>query len=100
MRQGTTPTHTFRLPCSVTEVKAARVTYAQDDKKVLEKTLDNCAKSGSTLSVTLTQEETLSFKCNASAQVQVHILTTEGKSLVSNIHTFFVCECLTKEVLS
>lgn len=99
MRRGTTPTHTFTLPFSVDNVSDALIVYAQSDKEVLRKTVSHCHMDGNTLSLDLTQEETLSFDCNKKVQIQVRVLTVEGKALASNIIVVDVNKCLSNEVL-
>ena len=99
MRRGTTPTHTFTLPFPVDIVANALIVYAQGDNEILRKTVEHCHMDGNTLSVNLTQEETLLFHCNKKVQIQVRVLTTDGKALASNIITTDVIKCLSDEVL-
>lgn len=98
MRRGTTPTHTFTLPIEAKNVSDALIVYFQGDKKILRKTASECHMEGNTISVDLTQEETLRFRCDK-AQIQVKVLTTDGKALVSNIITTEVLKSLADEVL-
>ena len=99
MRRGTTPTHTFTLPFPVDTVANALIVYVQGDREVLRKTVSQCHMDGSTLSVTLTQEETLKFSCDKRAQIQVRVLTHNGDALASNILAVDVAKCLSQEVL-
>ena len=99
MRRGTTPTHTFTLPFPVDTVKNALIVYKQGDEEILRKTVSQCHMDGNTLSVDLTQEETLRFCCEKKALIQVKVLTKENKALVSDIITTDVSKCLTDEVL-
>lgn len=99
MRRGTTPTHTFTLPITVDNVSEALIVYAQSDEEILRKTVSECRMDGNTVSVDLTQEETLRFCCDKKAQIQMKVLTRDGKALVSNIITTDVSKCLTDEVL-
>ena len=99
MRRGTTPTHTFTIPFSVNNVADALIVYAQGEEEVLRKTVRHCHMDGNTLSVDLTQEETFLFNCNKKVQIQVRVLTTEGKALASNIITTDVAKCLSNEAL-
>lgn len=99
MRRGTTPTHTFTIPFSVDNVADALIVYVQGDKEILRKTVSHCRMDDNTISVDLTQEETLRFRCDKKAQIQVKVLTRDSKSLVSNIITLDVSKCLTDEVL-
>ena len=99
MRRGTTPTHTFTIPFGVENVADALIVYVQGDEEILRKTVSHCRMEGNTLSVDLTQEETLSFSCKQKAQIQVKVLTNDGKVLVSNVITADVTKCLIDEVL-
>ena len=99
MRRGTTPTHSFTIPFSVANVADALVVYAQSEKIMLQKTASQCHMEGNTLSVELTQEETFLFDSGKKVQIQIRVLTTEGKALASNIITTDVAKCLSNEVL-
>ena len=99
MRRGTTPTHTFTIPFDVENVADALIVYAQGDKEVLRKTVRHCHMEGNTLSVDLTQEETLLFSCKSKAQIQVKVRTGGGSVLVSEILTMDVEKCLSDEVI-
>ena len=97
MIRGTTPTHTFALPFDTSAVKSAKVIYVQSDAVVLEKT--SCTMDGNTLSVRLTQEETLKFDCKKNVEIQLRILTEANDALTSDIITIDVARCLDEEVL-
>lgn len=99
MRQGTTPTHTFSLPFETSSISKVRITYAQEDKIVLEKTEEDCKLDGATIIVKLSQEETLKFNENAFVKIQAKILSTDGNVLVSNKISLSVGDVLNKEVL-
>jgi predicted small metal-binding protein len=99
MRRGTTPTHTFTLPIAVDNVSEALIVYAQSDEEILRKTVNHCRMDGNTLAVDLTQEETFLFDCKRRVQIQVRVLTMDGKALASNIITTDVDKCLSNEVL-
>lgn len=65
MRRGTTPTHVFTVDdASLENIAELYITYAQGKQIVLEKTLDDVVidTENNTISVTLTQEDTLKFK--------------------------------------
>lgn len=101
MRRYTTPTHIFTMPFETTEIEKARVIYAQGEKPVFVKELEECQCNGRTLSVTLTQEETALLDCKKGfVDIQAHILTTDGQSLVSEPVRVPVKKCFDTEVLS
>jgi hypothetical protein len=83
MIQGTTPTHTFTLPFNADTLTAVRFTYKQNGKIVLEKEGADVVKKDNTISVKLTQEETLMFQANCVAILQPHVKTTGGDAFVS-----------------
>ena len=72
MIRGTTPTFIFELPFDCSELTACSVAFAQDGKVLVEKVLTECEKSGNTLTVTLSEEETLLFDCTKRiAEIQI-----------------------------
>ena len=99
MIRGTTPTHTFTLPIETSTIKEALVTYAQKENVLFEKSTEDCTMSENKITVVLTQEETFKFDCKSSAQVQLRVLTTEGKAMASDVLIVPVETCLSKVVL-
>ena len=75
MIRGSTPTHVFRLPISTELIKALRITYVQKQKTVLEKTEQDVTMDGTTISLRLTQEETLAFNAECRVKIQLKVLT-------------------------
>lgn len=71
MYRGTTPTLTFTLPFDSAELTVCSIAFAQGDTVVLEKTLSDCQRAGRTLSVTLTERDTLRFDCNKNVKIQL-----------------------------
>lgn len=63
--RGTTPTHVFHIPFSLDGIIAAYVTYAQDDRMVVDKRLDEVTADvfENTITVNLSQDDTLAFSC-------------------------------------
>ena len=101
MTRGTTPTHTFTFSVDLSDVKDFVITYVQKGKIVLEKKKDDCMISGSTISVTLTQQETLKFDDHTSmVEIQAKVLMTGGTVLASNIFNTYVSRILNEEVLA
>lgn len=100
MNRLTTPRFTFVLPFEGSNVKALRVYFKQNDSLVLTKDISQCSIHGSEVSFTLTQEETLNFRCLEYARVQLHVLTEKEEAFVSEIYDVYVGECLGSEVLA
>lgn len=100
MRRFTTPTHIFTLPFNTSIISKVRLVYAQSETIVLVKEATECKVRGNTISVTLTQEETAMLDCKKNfVEIQAHILTNDGKSLVSTPLKVAVKKCLDTEVL-
>ena len=99
MTQGTTPTHVFTLPFSTELIKSARVTYAQKRAVVLIKEDEELIMDGESISVRLTQADTLRFRPDDEVEIQLRILTTAGDALASDIERVSVRRCLDREVL-
>ena len=99
MIRGTTPTHTFTIPFEVSEIKTVKITYAQDDVVVCEKTMSDCELTGTTISTVLTQEDTFKFDHTKDVQIQLRILTISGQALASIVEKVGVSRCLDDEVL-
>lgn len=100
MRRGTTPTHTFQFPIDTSELEEIKVTYAQNKKTILSKYMKDCTLSGTSVVITLTQEETLKFSEFAPYQIQVRALTKDGQAMGSEIITRKVLPILDSEVLT
>lgn len=73
MIRGTTPTLEFTLPFSTKDIDNAYVTFAQFGTVKIDKPLSACGCDGNTLTVKLTQQETLSLQCDCSVEIQVSV---------------------------
>ena len=100
MRQGTTPTHTFRLPVDAGTLKQVKIIYVQCGKRVLAKYKNECAIDGEIVRVTLSQEETFKFECCYPAEVLVRALTADGRAPASKPMPFTVEPSYDDEVLT
>lgn len=85
MIRGTTPTLRFKINSDLGKLACGFVTFVQSNKNILEKTLDHCEIVDNTLSVTLTQEETLLFDSQKYVDMQIRVKTDTGKALASNV---------------
>jgi hypothetical protein len=104
--RGSTPTHFFDSPVSVDNIADYRVSYEQNGEEVVCKKLgdDGCtvftAESGSTISVTLTQEETFVFKCGNHLYSQVRMLLSDGSVITSDTFALSVTKSINEEVMA
>lgn len=99
MRQGTTPTHTFKLPFNTSAIDEARIIYSQGDNVIIKKETMDCTLEDNTISVNLTQEDTFKFDTKKMVDIQVRILSAGGQALASNIIRVSAERCLDSEVL-
>ena len=99
MIRGTTPTHTFQIPFNTNLVKEIRISYAQRDAVVVEKTTEDCKLDGMNITVKLTQEETLRFSENVMAALQLRVLLNDGNVLATPGMRLDVGELLQDEVI-
>lgn len=106
MRRGTNPPYVFRLKrsnglsFSVSDVSDIRVTFKQGDTTVVEKKFKDCIFSGNTVTVELTQEETLRFDHGKSVRIQIKLKNAaDGRIIPTKIKTVDCKEILNEEVL-
>lgn len=99
MYRGTTPTHIFTLPYDLGEISALSIAYEQGGNIILEKSMEDVLVNGNTISVVLSQEETLLFDSNMTASVQIRVRTGNGSALASKPITLDVGAILRDGVL-
>ena len=83
--RGTTPTITFNLPFNVSVIQNCEVYFSQNDNLMITKGIDDCVLSGNTLSVTLSQADTLMFDEDEKLQMQIRFVFTGGSVDATNI---------------
>lgn len=76
--RGTTPTVTFNLPFDVSTIRNCEVYFAQNDELLVTKAIEDCVLEDRTLSVTLSQEDTLAFDDDAKLEMQIRFVFTNG----------------------
>lgn len=76
--RGTTPTYVFSLPFNVSTLANCEIYFSQEDELLITKELADCDASGTTLSVTLTQADTLLFSDEERLQIQARFLYNDG----------------------
>ena len=59
--------------------------FAQDDNLIVTKVLSDCIAEETTLTVTLTQEDTLKFDDDLKLQIQVRFLYTDGTAEATTV---------------
>lgn len=96
MRRGTTPTLTFTTPYAAELVESGYISFSQRGTDVLDIPLSNQAVTiaDNSISVTLTQEQTLAFTTSDVLKIQIRAILASGKAVASNIVTDSVCPIL------
>ena len=87
MIQGTTPTFSFTLPFDVDAVKSAEFTieyFSGSKKSLILKEKADGVHEGSRMTFQLSQEETLKLPANSWVNVQLRVLTVDGKALATS----------------
>ena len=85
MIRGTTPRLKFTLPFDTSQIAESYITFSQDETIKMDKSLEECEAYGNTLTVVLTQEETLSLASGKFVEIQVRVKTVSDDVLASNI---------------
>lgn len=98
MYRGTTPTLQFYLDFLLEDEKEVFITFDQNNKTVLEKSIDEIEKSisddGNTiLSFKMTQKETLLFD-EETIEMQIRIKFENGEAIASNIFKTYINDIL------
>ena len=74
------------------------ISYA--DEQIFCKRTENCEFEEEKINTTLTQEETFKFDCKKMVQIQLRILTNDGKVPPIEVIEVPVKKCLDDEVLA
>ena len=86
MYRGTTPGLEINVgDIDLTKVTELWLTLSQHGTVKINKTLDEVTIDGSTVTCTLTQEETLDLKAHASTLVQMRFLMDDGQAMATPI---------------
>lgn len=93
MYRGTTPTLNFTLPFLCDQLDYVSIAFAQkktpydkDSTVVMEKLLTDCSKKEKTLSLTLSETDTLLLDCHYPVEIQLRV-KCNGASMASDIIT-------------
>lgn len=84
MRRGTTPTNTFDVDVDLRQASVIYITYSHLGKTVVEKEISDITIEENTLTVQLTQDETLAFP-KGEIEIQIRARFPEGLAIASNI---------------
>lgn len=87
MFRGTTPTLKFTLPFAANTIAEGYVSIAQNRQVVVDKPISDWSIADNTVTVTLTQEETLSLGVSKTTEIQVRLKLNNGNALASKIFT-------------
>lgn len=96
MRRGTSPTLTFTTPYTQDEVTSGYITFSQRGAIVIDVSLNDPSVTinDNSISVTLTQEQTLALTTVDVCKIQIRALLTGGKAVASTIVQDAVCPIL------
>lgn len=99
MRQGTTPTIQITInDIDLNEMQNTYVVFEQNGY-ILKKESSDLDIEGNTISVSLSQEETLNFK-EGTCNIQLRMITKGGVAIASPIKTTKVYRVLNKEAIT
>lgn len=99
MRQGTTPTIQITInDIDLNEMQNIYVVFEQNGY-ILKKESSDLEIEENTISVSLSQEETLNFK-EGTCNIQLRMITKGGVAIASPIKTTKVYRVLNKEVIT
>lgn len=86
MIRGTTPDIFFEADCDLSGANLLYITFVQDKKPLVEKTIDDVIIDENLVTLTMTEEEMLRFNENQPLQIQLRAGFPYGnRRLVSNI---------------
>ena len=84
MFRGTTPENKFHVNLDCRDASVLYITYAQFGQKIIEKTIEDVTITEETITVQLTQEDTLRF-CPGKVEVQISVRFPDGKAAKCDI---------------
>lgn len=84
MYRGTTPTNVFRTDVDLENASVLFVSYKQNGKVVLEKSLEDVSVKRTLVTVNLTQKETLLFQ-DGIVTIQIRAKFPDNTAIASNL---------------
>ena len=98
--RSTTPTIRFRFNVvNVPDIVKAYLTIEQENKRLVEKDIDDAVISDKEIAWTLTQEETLAMDMSRNVKIQVKYKTMEGLVSASRVYEVHPYEILKEDVI-
>lgn len=97
--RGCTCKNVFSIPFDGGNIEKLFITYQQGGKMVLEKELADCEFSDGTVSVELSQEDTLVFVHGVVIKIQIRVKLKDGTVTKSNIIDTYADQILKNEVI-
>ena len=97
--RGTTHDISFELETDISDVEVMWVTFSQFGTEKITKTLDDVTIDGHTVTVHLTQEDTLSLKPKIRAYIQIRLLMNSGDADITETFWREVKPCLKDGVI-
>jgi hypothetical protein len=97
--KGCTCKNIFTLPFNREDVQVIYITYQQDRKTIFEKDINQCEFSDGTVSVNLTQEDTLKLNDNSTVEIQIRLKLADGSATKSQIIETYADEVLKNGVI-
>ena len=85
MTRGTTPTNVFSTDIDLSGASAVYVTYKQNGRKVLEKTINDLIIDDKSVTAELSQEDTLKFLASCPVEIQIRAKFPDGPAVASEI---------------
>lgn len=97
---GATPKHTFKINADLREAEEIWITYKQGRHIRLNKTLsDGIEVEEKSISVKLSQEDTLLFSREQDVKIQIRARFDDGTAIASTVIHTTASECLRQEVI-
>lgn len=85
--RGTTPSVSAELPFDTSELEEAYLSFAQNGRTVFEKDISDMELSGETLTVRLSQADSLKLSAAYTTQIQLRCVFPDGSAAASEIVT-------------
>ena len=97
--KGCTCINTFSIPYAEDDIKMIVITYWQNGEIVFEKKLNDCSFSNNTITVYLSQEDTLKFDSSKVIKIQLKVKLGDDSVVKSKIIKTVTDIVLNEEVI-